>query len=342
MKKKILLFIMLTALLGCFGLTKAHAEDEGTDWVHYKGVTTAKVNVRTGPGEEYDKVVLEDKSTTLQLNAQEDVIILDEAVASTGKVWYHIRATRDGVEYEGFSTSSYISKLDDEMITPSPTPKPTATPTPIPEEPTKEPAESLQPTQSLVPEQTETPNDKSGVMKAILIVVIVGIVAFIALMVYKILKDRSGKASASKKIDSLRKVRLDDGRANGNKKVPQIKRGDVDRSVRENRSEVYYRNSYDDADEDGDSFDQGGEADDKRALRDAIERLQEHDIVYHTIYGEGEVYDNSDVKLIEVRFGNDMRFLKKDQLVARRELKIVDEEDQAIARRRNRRRTSRR
>ena len=86
-----------------------------------------------------------------------------------------------------------------------------------------------------------------------------------------------------------------------------------------------------------DGFDQGGEPDDKRALRDAIERLQEHDIVYHTIYGEGEVYDNSDVKLIEVRFGNDMRFLKKDQLVARREHKVVDEEDQAIARRRRRR-----
>ena len=83
------------------------------------------------------------------------------------------------------------------------------------------------------------------------------------------------------------------------------------------------------------------ESDEKRALREAIERLQEHDIVYHTIYGEGEVYDNSDVKLIEVRFGNDMRFLKKDQLVAKRELKIIDEEDQSIARRRNRRRNNR-
>ncbi|MCR5686376.1 MAG: SH3 domain-containing protein [Lachnospiraceae bacterium] len=341
MKKKLFLLLILTVLLAGLGLTQAHAEDEGTDWVHYKGVTTARVNVRTGPGEEYDKVVLEDKTTNLQLDAQEDVIILDEAVASSGKVWYHVRVTRNGKEYEGFSTSSYISKLEDQVITPSPTPMPTATPTPVPAEPTEEPAVSAQPTQPLIPEQTETPNDKSGVMKAILIVVIVGIVAFIALMVYKILKDRSGgRNSASKKIDSLRKVRLDDGKGNVGKKVPQIKRGDVDRTVRENRSEVYYRNSYDDADDEQDGFDQGGEPDDKRALRDAIERLQEHDIVYHTIYGEGEVYDNSDVKLIEVRFGNDMRFLKKDQLVARRELKIVDEEDQAIARRRNRRRTS--
>ena len=80
----------------------------------------------------------------------------------------------------------------------------------------------------------------------------------------------------------------------------------------------------------------------KRALRDAIDRLQEHDIVYHVIYGEGEVRDNSDVKLIEVRFNNDIRFLKKDQLVAKRELRVIDEEDQSIARRRNRRRNPRR
>ena len=35
-------------------------------------------------------------------------------------------------------------------------------------------------------------------------------------------------------------------------------------------------------------------------------------------YGKGEVYDNSDIGRIEVRFGNDVRFLNKDDLVSKK------------------------
>ncbi|MBP5331307.1 MAG: SH3 domain-containing protein [Lachnospiraceae bacterium] len=340
MKKRLLLLLALFSLLMCFGITKVYASDEGDNWIHYKGIATARVNVRLGPGEEYDKVTLEDKSN-LQLTAQEEVIILDEAVAASGNVWYHIRVTRDGKEYEGYSTSTYLSKDENSAITPSPTPLPTPTPTPAPTA-TSAPTSQPTPTQPLVPSDNTTPNDKGGILKVILIVVIIGVVGLIGLMVFKLLGSRKANGTnTSRKIDFLKKINLG-GTSNSNRKLPQIKKSDSERNVREDvRSEIYYRNSVDDEYTEGANASMKAESDEKRALREAIERLQEHDIVYHTIYGEGEVYDNSDVKLIEVRFGNDMRFLKKDQLVAKRELKIIDEEDQSIARRRNRRRNNR-
>ena len=41
--------------------------------------------------------------------------------------------------------------------------------------------------------------------------------------------------------------------------------------------------------------------------------------VSHREYGVGEVIDNSDPQMIQVRFGRDLRFLKKDRL-ARKQL----------------------
>ena len=76
--------------------------------------------------------------------------------------------------------------------------------------------------------------------------------------------------------------------------------------------------------------------------RAAVDRLQQHDIINHKVYGEGEVYDNSDVKLMEVRFGNDVRFLNKDSIVAKKLIEIIDDEDQANARRRNKRNRNKR
>ncbi|MBQ8281537.1 MAG: hypothetical protein IJZ25_03940 [Lachnospiraceae bacterium] len=50
-------------------------------------------------------------------------------------------------------------------------------------------------------------------------------------------------------------------------------------------------------------------------LRDMLDNLNEGDILIHTVYGEGVVEDNSDSQIIQVRFGNDVRFLKKEKLV---------------------------
>ena len=72
--------------------------------ISYYGRATANANLRTGPGTGYEKV--------LQLTANEDVIITGEATTADKKIWYHILVTRDGTEYEGYATSSYVSKLE--------------------------------------------------------------------------------------------------------------------------------------------------------------------------------------------------------------------------------------
>ena len=49
-------------------------------------------------------------------------------------------------------------------------------------------------------------------------------------------------------------------------------------------------------------------------LRGRLDQLKEQDLVVHKLYGEGEVIDNSDAEVIQIRFGNDLRFLKKEKL----------------------------
>jgi len=56
-------------------------------------------------------------------------------------------------------------------------------------------------------------------------------------------------------------------------------------------------------------------------IRAALDELKEQDTLVHTEYGVGEVIDNSDPQIIQVRFGRDLRFLKKDKLARR---KLVD------------------
>ncbi|MCR5429173.1 MAG: SH3 domain-containing protein [Lachnospiraceae bacterium] len=335
--KYIFLAAVIVTAIGFASVHGVHAEEDDENWVYYVGVANGTVNVRSGPGVEYDQIT-DATNEKIKLSAQEEVTIIGESPSSEGKIWYNIKFERGGILYKGYVTSSYVSKDESRTITPSPTPSPTPTPSPAPT-PTEAPTE--------VPSPTPVPDDNEGngttrdeIFKIILIVIVIAILILVGLIVYKLLRDRKSGSedAASRKVDRLKKLNLDN-RESG-RKVPQIKRLDVESSAPEEvRQDVYYKNSYDSGEDDL-KRNAEKDTDERRALRAAIDRLQEHDIVYHTTYGEGEVFDNSDVKLIEVRFGNDMRFLKKDQLVAKRELLIIDEEDQSIAKRRNKRRTN--
>ena len=57
------------------------------------------------------------------------------------------------------------------------------------------------------------------------------------------------------------------------------------------------------------------------AVRARLDRLKEQDRIQHKLYGEGEVIDNSDAEIIQIRFGRDLRFLKKEKL-ARKDLVV--------------------
>ena len=53
-------------------------------------------------------------------------------------------------------------------------------------------------------------------------------------------------------------------------------------------------------------------------LRRKLDELKEQDVLVHRKHGTGEVIDNSDPNVIQVRFGRDLHFLKKDKLVKRK------------------------
>ena len=66
---------------------------------------------------------------------------------------------------------------------------------------------------------------------------------------------------------------------------------------------------------------------DREALREEINNLEAGDYVMHKYLGIGQVYDNSDVKLIEIRFGSDMRFLNKESCIMKRILRKCREDE---------------
>ena len=340
------LLFSIAVLLLCVYIndTDIHAEEEGDDWVHYEGTVTVSsaLNVRTGAGTSFDKLT-DDTGSEIQLRPQEQVIILEDVSTDDGKVWFKVRFERDGKEYEGFASGSYIAKNEDAMITPTPLPTPTATPLPTPTAIGTATKAPLSPSPKLddkteEPEKVESGNSKSSILFWIFAVVAVAIVFFGIFVVLALVKQNKRKTRIrnARKVDRMRSAEQEN---QGGKRRPEIRRSEDDgASVREIRQSVYYTNTEDE----DELYGIRSEADDKKALRAAIDRLQEHDIINHKIYGEGEVYDNSDVKLMEVRFGNDVRFLNKDSVAAKRLIEILDDEDQASARRKNKRNRNKR
>jgi hypothetical protein len=59
----------------------------------------------------------------------------------------------------------------------------------------------------------------------------------------------------------------------------------------------------------------------KEVLKEEIDRLRIGDMVYHEYFGKGVVRDNSDVKVIEISFGQDVRFLNKASCASKRLLR---------------------
>lgn len=347
------LFALLIVVLGVFAVsgTAAMAAEEDEE-VFYRGIVTNTVNVRTGPGQEYDRVT--EGEEQLQLSAQDEVVIIGEDVASTGITWYQIRFMHGGKEVEGYATSSYIAKTD-EIITPSPTPEPTPTNTPVPT-PTDIPA----PTEPLLPADTGNTNSPGRDRQIMLIIIVVLalslllVILFIVFRLKKTAKKTQEANDSTRKVDNLKKLKLEEKLAKGGHRQVQIKAAHEEPRVPDaDRVEAFAPDVTVDMRDFSDAFvgaaerteelkeNMSKDAGEKKALREAIENLKEHDVVIHKFFGEGEVYDNSDVKLLEVRFGNDVRFLNKDSLVSKKLLEVCDEEQMTVKHRSNARRPRR-
>lgn len=303
----------------------------------YVGNVTGKVNVRVAAGEKNDKLMLDGKS--VQLQEGEKVVILSEEKVGK-KPWYEISFTRDGKELTGYATSTYIKKTKTAI-----TPEPTATPTP---EPTATPVPTTMPT--ITPMPTEQPvmeektvnegNSNKFLYLGIGVVLCIGIGAIIIANNRKKQEDNTEETnSLTKKVEELKNIKLS-GNDNQEKPIAVMKRRpEVKKSVikEESNTQVSYPNVYVKAKEPSISEEFAAakenedpsinmaKQDEKQALRTAIENLREHDIVIHKYFGKGEVFDNSDVRLIEVRFNGDARFLNKESLASKKLLTITNE-----------------
>ena len=320
--------------------------------VYYIGKVTGGVNVRVGAGAEKDQLIVGDQA--VKLNKGTEVTILSEVKVGK-KPWYEIRFTFNEQEVVGFATSSYIEKTATTVtptVVPTSTPVPSLTPTPVPTAiPTVEP--SLVPTE--VPKETGDSSVGSTALWIFGGVAMVALGIVLTMTVQKKRKEEFAEANeVSKKVEKLKNMVITKELEDSNEDYSEGKRKSEARFTKEGRparqpapvqhtSEVYVKTKAAQqklvpvaeelaatsevvADTLPKKKEVGSkESEGKSELRKAIQELREHDIVIHKYFGKGEVYDNSDVKLIEVRFGLDARFLNKDQLAAKKLLEITNE-----------------
>ncbi len=335
--------------------------DKADNFEYYEGKVTSGVNIRIDAGADKDKVMVGGKGVSL---AKGTIVTIIGSKNVGNKPWYKIRFTYGGKELEGFATSTYIQKTG-VVITPTPTPtaEPTPEPTIAPEPTVSE--VTVNPTIAPVVETEETAksqgNDK--MMQYVVIAIAVLTVAGGGIYLYLRKKDGGTKAvPASKKAANQKEVTLkskedhklaDSQSENSDNDLSlEVKKQQVGRVSKRDKilrqtnlkSEVYVikskeENAFKDlglaatleaidleehiVDKQHNPVQQ--ESLEKKALRDAINNLKQHDIILHKYFGKGEVYDNSDVRLIEVRFGSDARFLNKDQLVNKKLIHITNE-----------------
>ncbi len=336
--------VRLGLCLGLAGLTAGpasllppaavYAEDYSD--VFYEGIADGKVNVRVGAGEDNERVT--HGGENVQLKAGERVTIIGEEMVGK-KVWYKVRFMRGEDEIVGFCTSSYVTKTS-KTISPTPAPTPTPEPTPT-SEPTPEPSATPEPSPSpTAGPASDSKEDKPGLNGGIIAAIIVVIVAGGALVFLKSQKTQAANRAASRKMAQLKKLKLEEGmeeeeddNSRGRRKPEVRTKSNIHRETQAEQvyQDVYVKKTSGEDDGEYAYVSQGNseeikisaarESAERKALRDEIENLREHDLVIHKYFGRGEVYDNSDVRLIEVRFGGDVRFMNKDALAAKKLMK---------------------
>lgn len=336
--RNILSFVFAALVITMIPILQAKATDGDTQTqvMNRLGRTTARVNVRYGPGDGlYDIIVHNDEKVTLDSD-KEVLIVDDEIYEASGNLWYNIIFQWKGEEISGWATSSYIKVIA--TVTPTPTPSPTpepATPTPSPE-PTPSPTPTAVPaTPTPMPTIDPSSGDFRFVWGMIAALVIIAIIAIALIYVKnKLVYSSARSQEMSQKMKRLKNINLAEEKEDilSTTMITRRKRPEV-RIVDENDEDREYDPELIDSlfGEELPAVEKvrpepTRESDEKRALRNEINKLKPHDMVLHKYFGKGEVYDNSDVKLLEVRFGSDVRFLNKDSLVSKRLLVKLDDD----------------
>ncbi len=310
----------------------------------YRGVvTTYGLNVRSGAGKGNPIVELNGEDVTL--DKDDEVAILDQAI-DNGQVWYKVSFLKDETILVGYIHSSYVN-LTVDVVAPlaTPTPVPTATPIPtpteVPDEITATPTPSVQ-------DETDGDGGNGGGLVALLVVAVIAAGAFVALWYIKKHNDDMKGSETSEKLDNLKNVPLSTAPLSPDgTPIPVMKRReqpvqeeyeDVRRYPAEQRDEasiladkerarlmneemIRQSRTGENEEEDARLREIAANLKEKEVLKEEIDRLHIGDMVYHEYFGKGIVRDNSDVKVIEISFGQDVRFLNKASCAAKRLLR---------------------
>lgn len=322
---------------------------EGKDVI--KGViTTYGLNVRTAPGKDNPVVKIDGEGVSLDKN--DHVAIIGEG-ESSGQVWFKVSFKRGENLIVGYVHSSYVT-VTEEVLPPiaTPTPIPTPSPTPEPATPTPEP-DPITPT--LPPEETDNAGqsgDKEdggngGSIIAILVVVFIAAGALVALWYLKKRTDDGKGTETSEKIDNLKNMTLPNAPlSTDGTPIAVMKRREVvaepaedyrrqpverqdeasiladkERARLMNEEMIRQSRNGENVEEEAKLKEIAATLKEKEVLKEEIDRLRIGDMVYHEYFGKGIVRDNSDVKVIEISFGQDVRFLNKVSCAAKRLLR---------------------
>ncbi len=346
--------VMFAVACGCLLLVKGSIASAATEAVYeydvergesnvYRGVvTTYGLNVRSGAGR--NNPIVELNGADVTLDKDDEVAILDQAI-DDGQVWYKVSFLKDETILVGYIHSSYVN-LTVDVVAPlaTPTPVPTATPIPtpteVPEEVTATPTPQVQ-------DESEDDGNGGGLV-ALLVVAVIAAGAFVALWYIKKHTDDMKGSETSEKLDNLKNVPLSTGPLSvDGTPIPVMKRreqpvqeeydearrhpaerqdeasilADKERARLMNEEMIRQSRTGENAEEDARLREIAENLKEKEVLKEEIDRLHIGDMVYHEYFGKGIVRDNSDVKVIEISFGQDVRFLNKASCAAKRLLR---------------------
>ncbi|MCR5585540.1 MAG: SH3 domain-containing protein [Lachnospiraceae bacterium] len=291
---------------------KYTAETENAD--AYVVKITTSLNVRVGPGKNYNKITHPITNKTISLKSGDLVAVMGESevVYDDGSTatWYEIRWIEDDIEFHGYINGKYTKKTGDPAIPlPTPTPIATNTPTPTPtptKGPTNTPAPSKTPTPTLpAPMMGDSVNGNPPWI-GILIVALVLVACVAGYFVFVAKKKNAMYHEESETINGLRRV------------TPEKFNDKVQQNVRPVKEEDYVDEV--DAEENYEANRQAAMANaikEKEMIKKELDGLEEKDTVIHKYFGEGIVIDNSDVNNVEIKFGSEIRYINKESAAAK-------------------------
>ncbi len=276
---------------------------------------TTNVYVRSTPGKNAVKITHPITKDTIILAKNDLVAVLseDDFVYDDGTTehWYEIRWINEKIEFHGYVNSKYTTKTGDPAI-PLPTPTPAVTNTPTPT-PTPTPG----PTNTPTPNVTATPtppapkigdniNDEPVKTGFTIVGIVIGLIAvsFGGFLLIRYISERRAMIQAQNrpKKDSpteyAARRRREAQRAEEQQRLQETEDGSEEFNISRTLA-------------------MKDAARESELIKRELDDLKEKDTVIHKFFGEGIVIDNSDVNNVEIRFGNEIRYINKESAAAK-------------------------